>query len=344
MLMATSVGITGIFSHSEENSGTVAVTTATRPPQKEYSSAFQAIIGNMTVPEVEPGTVYRTINEWYSMEKYGHGYCVGTISDDFKAAIQDATEFVDSDGNRWRPGDPLPNPGDAYRGKPIFGAAGTFNGLETNLAVDLTRWDCSNWVYFNNLFVNSNIAEVNLAGCDLHYVTHALTLFRNCSVGKIDMRGVSLSWAVDVPDDIGLFTQSTIGYLDIRGMTFRKIDSLFADCRIGALNAANCQVDMVMSAKNMFKNSEIHALDLSNWEIYNLYEADGFLDGAIIGDEYQEDSALLALRERYPNQEWLAFEELAAPVLDLSTWRGRTSTLADTELRPKNKLQIILPQ
>lgn len=330
-------------------SGSAASTT--KRVKKEIPENLRSVFSDMEIPEREPGPVFAAIDEWYEMTPYGtQYYAICGISEGLRAAIESGTVYTDSAGNCWIPGEPLPNPGTTYKDRPIIGGAKVFQDLDTSLKIDLTAWDFSSWTYFLSLFEHSTIAEVDLSGCRMPYVYNSNILFDSCEIGKVDLRGLSLPWNSDTDDRIGLFMGSTIGYLDVRGMEVRKLDSLFAQSRIGALNAAKLDANMALSAKNLFREAEIHSMDISDWDVINVSDMTNIAKGARIGDSYQdveEDAnscSLTELKTYWANPEWDAFEHLSEPYLDLSTWNVREQAYIKSNFSTTNEVKVILPE
>ncbi len=201
-----------------------------------------------------------------------------SLTSEFKNAVLTNSSFVDSLGNTWNPGDPLPNPGSTYEDggstKKVQSMAFIFlgdYGVEVVLPVinklDLSLWNTSNVTNMMGMFFGSAATTLDLSGFDTSNVTDMSDMFSYSAATTLDLSNFDISNVIDMSN---MFSYSAATTLDLSNFdTSNVIDmsNMFSYSAATTLDLSNFDTRNVTDMSWMFQDVNLTSLDLSSFDI-----------------------------------------------------------------------------
>lgn len=212
----------------------------------------------------------------YMWDKDVNGYRV-TLNSKFRDAVnRDEGSFTDDNGGTWRSGDPLPNPGCTYKGKPVKSIAYLFCDCTQMTTMDVSKWNVDNVIDISYLFCNCiNLETINLGGWDTSQVIDMRGTFLCCKNLK-EIKGICYLNTAKVVDMSYLFSKcNSLIHLDLNSWNTRSVQcmsSLFYDCTaLTNLNINQWDIGNVKHLSYVFTGCQsLTSLDLENWNTNNV--------------------------------------------------------------------------
>lgn len=103
----------------------------------------------------------------YTITGTGSGYVLG-LTDDFKTALNNNSDYVVEGETLWTAGTTLPQPLTTYEELPVNGTMSMFKSCTGITSLDLSNWNLSNVKNASQMFYNCpNLTTIDISGWDL---------------------------------------------------------------------------------------------------------------------------------------------------------------------------------
>ena len=200
----------------------------------------------------------------------GKNQIMVSLAYNFKNAINGNKNFTDSQGNVWKPGTPLPNPGSVYNGKKVENMKYMFQNC-TASTLDLTNFDTSNIITMENMFDNCKAKVVKMDNFDTTNVEYMTGMFARSKITNIDLSvfetpNLQYVWSMfssAEAESINLenFDTTNVKYFDWMFAYVKKANSI---------NISNWNTTKLLTMSNMFKGCEVEKITIENLQLPEL--------------------------------------------------------------------------
>ena len=194
-------------------------------------------VKNTTVP-ITVSTSYNLTDFYiYTDDTATTGGWSIALNSDFADALN-----ANSSYKNWVIGSPLPNPGSVYQSKPVTNTQFMFTFItNTNLTLDLSKFDTSNVKIMQRMFSNCKAASLNLSGFNTSNVTEMQAMFYGVPATSLDL---------------SMFDTSNV----------TNMERMFSGAQATTINVSNFNTGKVTNMFAMFENSKASTLDLSSFD------------------------------------------------------------------------------
>lgn len=187
--------------------------------------------------------------------------------------------------------------------------------------LDLSTWDFSKVLGFNNAFRGLRVANLNMNNLDLSNVNSISHAFSALVTDKFTANNCNTS---NITDFTGLFSGSTIDSLEINNWDLsnsNQANIVFSNTNINSLEANNWNISGTTSLSAFFQKANIGTASLNNWQTSNTTNTTSMFYESnmpnVTLDNWQTSTLTSTLAMIYGSSELTS--------LDLSSWTSTSN-------------------